>query len=396
MKRRNVKTSKLPAKKRKILVDKVKEKSFTGFEDEVLRLVENETIFKHFHHRFEILKVCLETPAVKQSVYALLKAMKEAYMDLLQKFCKGKKYLELQNSWFFHTNIYFDQSSHVSGITAAMSQQLFDSWQLIVQQVSKCGYEFTTNDQRLIAATLSSVFFKVMSQKVKDEKMVHELDHSASRSVPGGGGGGDSLVSQYRYSGFALHSMIEKRIKNASLAATTSHNITTNTARTAELNLLKAMKCKPKELQKVPSQYQDLSHGDLCIVSPKILPFVDALLKSISSHVTSEQLQTKGKAMMCAAKSAVLSDEDEPLFLVFKNCVKNIQMEDVTPAGEDETAQVALKCIFSEFKQKVFNCRANEFFKAKKELDLEKNEKVVDCAQSLRDSLKTYSSMKSR
>ena len=52
-----------------------------------------------------------------------------------------------------------------------------------------------------------------------------------------------------------------------------------------------------------------------------------------------------------------------------------------------------VESIRTEFSNKIINARANEFFKARKELNLEENRKVVDVDQSLRDTL---SAMKSR
>lgn len=55
-----------------------------------------------------------------------------------------------------------------------------------------------------------------------------------------------------------------------------------------------------------------------------------------------------------------------------------------------------LQRIGDDFSNKIINARINEFFKAKKELDLEAEKKVVDCDQSLRDKLKTFSSLQCR
>ena len=108
-------------------MDQVVKQSYPGIETELLhRMNDGAAVFKHFPHRLQILEVC-QTDPVKPHLYDLLKVMKELYMELLKKFCTGKKYLELQNSWFFHTNIYFDQSFKVEGITAVRAKQLYDS-----------------------------------------------------------------------------------------------------------------------------------------------------------------------------------------------------------------------------------------------------------------------------
>ena len=94
--------------------------------------------------------------------------------------------------------------------------------------------------------------------------------------------------------------------------------------------------------------------------------------------------------MIAEAKSTVLNNMQ--LQDMFKKC-----MDDVLQSkGIVIDTQHVLDEIRNQFVNKIMNARINEFFKTKKELDLEVNHKVVDCDQSLRDSLKTLSSMKSR
>ena len=45
---------------------------------------------------------------------------------------------------------------------------------------------------------------------------------------------------------------------------------------------------------------------------------------------------------------------------------------------------------------KIFHARINEYFSAAEEIELEQSGKAVKAEQGLRDSLKTFSSMKSR
>ena len=46
--------------------------------------------------------------------------------------------------------------------------------------------------------------------------------------------------------------------------------------------------------------------------------------------------------------------------------------------------------------KKIFNAQTNEFMTASAEVDLERTGKAVNAEQSLRDELKTYSSLKKR
>jgi hypothetical protein len=49
-----------------------------------------------------------------------------------------------------------------------------------------------------------------------------------------------------------------------------------------------------------------------------------------------------------------------------------------------------------EFSLKIFHARINEYFSAAEEINLEQLEKAVKAEQGLRDTLKAFSSMKSR
>lgn len=75
--------------------------------------------------------------------------------------------------------------------------------------------------------------------------------------------------------------------------------------------------------------------------------------------------------MVAEAKSAVYSQSS--VMTEYKKCMNAVLSDIYTGCG-------------TEFIEKIFNAKINEFFKA---IDLEDDEKVVDCSQSLRDSLKT-------
>ncbi len=82
--------------------------------------------------------------------------------------------------------------------------------------------------------------------------------------------------------------------------------------------------------------------------------------------------------MIGDAKSFVFG---QPLLTEFKKCMNVVLLGKGVECNEQ-----LLESIGTQFSDKIFNARVNEFFKAKKELDLEDNHKVVDCDQSLRDT----------
>ena len=112
-------------------------------------------------------------------------------------------------------------------------------------------------------------------------------------------------------------------------------------------------------------------------------------MQIITLYMGEKQLKVNGHEMIKLAKSNVLSDLK--LLEQYKKCIESIQMD------HDIALDMCLaETIRFNLSQKIFNARINEFFKARKELDLEMNKKVVDCDQSLRDTLKTFASLKSR
>ena len=143
---------------------------------------------------------------------AVLKTMKATYMDLLGKFCKGKKFLKFKNSWFFHVHLYFDDELlQVEGIDTKRAKELKNVWGVVMKHADECKCLTSVEDQRIILVTLSSIFYELMSAKIKgkknDENSNSDTQGSPSHAVMFNG----SMVSLYRYSGFALHSMIETR-----------------------------------------------------------------------------------------------------------------------------------------------------------------------------------------
>ena len=264
-------------------------------------------------------------------------------------------------------NLYFDQSLEVTGIRGTRAKEMYDAWKILVQKAAACNCTISIDDQRVILATLSSIFFDLMSVKLKDKKMEDTCPAQTTCTLYN-----ESMVSIYRYSGFAIHSMVKNR----------KHSL----KKSDEDKVLEAMMCKRDELDSVPKQVWDLSRGDLCTVSPKIIPFVQLLLKKITLNINEDQLKAKGHMMIELAKSTISSDAE--LLQVFDSCINDV--------NGDEFDKCCLKKIRMELMNKIINARINEFFKARKELELEANHKVVDAEQSLRDTLKTFSTVKSR
>ena len=354
---------KITAKRRKEIVAAVRQEEYHEVVEESVIKIFAEHQFKYYPHRLTFIETFKELP-MKVYLLSCIENMKDLYLDLLHNFCKGKKSLALQNSWFMHVNLYFDTTFKVDGITTSTAMKLSKAWKDLVLK-AKCT--LSNNDQRIILSTISYIIFDLMSHEVKKKK----ADEGPSTSLNSNETDcpsvvDESMVSIYRYAGLAVHSMMDREVD------------------IKRKEILESLKCKQYELDKVPKPVQDLNQANLCIVSPTIIPFVQGLLRKINAHISRDQLALLGKNMIEVAKPAVMNDTDLPG--MFESCV----------AVVDECDKHYLNSIRIELSRKIFNARVNEFFKANNELCLEADHKVVDANQSLRDTLKTYSIMQSR
>lgn len=186
----------------------------------------------------------------------------------------------------------------------------------------------------------------------------------------------ESVIAMYRYSGFAVRSVMKNRTKSDDKS---------------ESKVLELLKCKHEDLEGVPSPGRDLaSSPQFCIISPKVIPYVQLLSQIVTSNIGEEHLLAEGQDMVKMAKSEVASQQTR----LSEKFIQRIESIDRNTAVKLSASSIEL--IRADITSKIINARINEFFKAKKELDLEANKKVVDCDQSLRDTLKVFSSMKSR
>jgi hypothetical protein len=125
-----------------------------------------------------------------------------------------------------------------------------------------------------------------------------------------------------------------------------------------------------------------LDQGGLVQVSPLMLPFFEELLDTINIHINAEKVKEHGKYMIEIALDEIL--ENDELEMLFKTRIQRIGIDVET---------IEWLTIQEEFTRKVFHSRVNEFMEARKELELER---ITDAGQSLRDTLKTYSTVQKR
>ena len=70
--------------------------------------------FKYYPERLKFLQDLDQQLLLQRARNTVL-----VYLDLLRHYCKGKRYLQLQNSWFLYINLYFDASIKVDGVSSA-------------------------------------------------------------------------------------------------------------------------------------------------------------------------------------------------------------------------------------------------------------------------------------
>lgn len=93
--------------------------------------------------------------------------MINVYLDLLKKYCTGKRFLELQHLWFMHIHLYFeDNTVEVEGISVVRKEQLIKTWSALLQKAAELGRVISVDEQRIILSTLSYDVFQ--SERHKD------------------------------------------------------------------------------------------------------------------------------------------------------------------------------------------------------------------------------------
>ena len=141
--------------------DEVMEEAFS-------RLIHDQH-FNYYPTRLRFIEVFKGEP-MKTHFLSLIKTMKATYIDMFEKFCKGKKFLKFQTAWFLHVNIYFDSSFKVQGMDNNMATELQKAWKVVLKLAAESECLLPEEDQRIIVAILSSTLFELMSEKNQGSK----------------------------------------------------------------------------------------------------------------------------------------------------------------------------------------------------------------------------------
>ena len=182
----------------------------------------------------------------------------------------------------------------------------------------------------------------------------------------------ESKTSLLCYGGFALHSMIKKRKKEEATALAKS-----------ELKILESLKATLDESDDIPSAIHHLQQGGLHIVTPRIIPLLRAVVDKTASLVNEQSCKDHGKEMLKVAEADFCNATTNTFFQLFMQHIPS-------------TPTLTTECKMKLCKELIFHARINEYFSAAKEISLEQLGKAVKAEQGLRDTLKAFSSMKSR
>lgn len=89
----------MPAKKRKKIVTEMKKEDCVEEIEQALTKLFVDHHLQYYPDRKKFVETVMKD-SKEPHVSILLNTMKETYTELLERFCKGMKILQLQNSWF--------------------------------------------------------------------------------------------------------------------------------------------------------------------------------------------------------------------------------------------------------------------------------------------------------
>lgn len=346
---------------RRHMLEELDVESYEDLVDSVIEKLRSGLHLERYDGRRQfVLSICSER--VRPALVQCIMEMVARYLEIYKACMKGKKYARFQQQFFEHIEEYMKENGVQS-----------DLWKTVVCRVNDVPNQ---QEQRIIISTLAYHVHDLMAERVKDfkkglsggiEEQSPITSCSSERFV-------ESNISLLRYGGFALHSMLLKRHRNTSVVVQASA--------AQEIELLKSIKATDQEWDTLPSGIKYLQQGGLDIISPRMLPFLRHVVEKIASLVNDKTLREQGRYMIKAALCEI--EADAQAMSLFNEQV---------PSTFSTHCKVQ---VCSELIRKVFHARTNEYMTAAEEIQLEKEGRVVKAEQSLRDSLKTLSGLKTR
>ena len=387
---KKAKKSKAPftVKQRKGMIDDLEKRDYsTVVETAIDRLRAGLHLELSEPRRKFVCAICdRENPVIREHLIACIMGMILAFIDMYTEYMKGKRFAYFQQQWMVNINKYFIESNDEQGSSGAClcsdRQEQHKLWRKVTEVASLAGYTLSIQDERILVSTLCYIVYDLMVDQAKDYKASLSTESDATGACVGASGTESTItlkennINLYRYGGFALHSMSEKRKRKLETEPK-------NYCVRLELRFLENQLIQKEDWDELPTPIKDLKQGGLHVVSPKMLPFLRQLVEKVASKVNDDMRQEYGHQVIKLAKQELESDSE--LHALFERCTAST---DVSKENEEK--------LFHEFSMKVFHARVNEYMIATEEIELEKAGKAVKVEQCLRDELKTFSALKGR
>ena len=308
-----------------------------------------------------------DKPVLREHLVACVMGMVLAFIDLYKACMKGKRFANFQQEWMVNINHYFEQpgdeqkSAEATGCFCTDKQEQNKLWHKVTEAASQAGYTLDIQEERIVASTLCYAIYDLMVDRVKDNK-VHLSSESDAASACADASRESAItlkendVNLYRYGGFTLHSMIEKRNKSLQTGPKDS-------CVKLELDFLRGQLVQKERWKELPTPILDLNQGGLHMVTPEMLPFLRKLVEKMASKVNDEMRQEHGHQLIKLAKCEIESDGE--LNALFERCTATTHVHNLPKESE--------KKLFSEFCMKVFHARVNEYMIATEEIQSRKS-----------------------
>ena len=239
--------------------------------------------------------------------------------------------------------------------------------------------EFNSEAVHSVVSVIHEMVYATVHNLVQNKKQIP----TPGQSVPQSNLAPESDDTLYRFCGAALHRMVT--VKTETLNEKTGRGRLTRKRRTLMEQELKLLECLiMKDKSKIPQTLRNLDEGNLKFPKADLLDFLRAVDNEVRGFVNDENLKRYSTSLIKLCKQAVTNNQ--VLQEKFKDTVNSLALD----GKFDHVDQDVVRSVCKELVSKVSNTRVNEYWKAKVERDLRKNEKVVDADEMLRDKLKSY------
>ena len=197
----------------------------------------------------------------------------------------------------------------------------------------------------------------------------------------------EDIETIYRFSGFTLQSMI--KLREETIKGVKGRKKVTKATKEKmqkELDVLEKLKLPPSEKSVLPAALQILDEGRLTFFRPYLIPALENIDSKAREFLNPENAERYPSQLIKKTQDVVFNDQElKYCFIAKVNDFLGFEVDSDT-----------ISSIFFDIVHKMVNTRTKEFMLAWKERQSEVTGKAVDTDQSLRDKLKTFSSILKR